>query len=417
MRGWLPRRAALGGLALALLAPAACSDDEPGAGEARLEVDGVAIVERDGERDTVEGGTDLDPGDRVEITEGVGRLLLAEGVRMEMREGLGDADNSVLVMGERPVLEAGDLLVAAPERSGIEAAGTAVDIAAGAARVSRQLGVGVAAYDGLVHIDSAGQEREVPALREMQVPALGRPPRAPRPLTYDAEDPWDRRILGDAIALGERLEGLATNYTQNLSPGEGRTVGFFKLVLPGLEDETELDALLEPDRPTGETLIGAAIADLGRQGSFPARWSSVFGFRDQGAEWGLVALDQDVSGSPLLGTIEQAIASSPLGFVEGELASAPPGGPVSPPTQPPGSTPTTSPGSPTTSPTSPPRSSPTTTSPPPPSAPGPLDPLVPPDPSQPEEPAPLAPEVQPVVEPVTDLVGGIVDGLLGPSNP
>jgi hypothetical protein len=409
----LAARLLCGGLAVALLAPAGCSDDEPGEGEARLEVDGEAIVERDGERETVDDDADLGPGDRVEITEGVGRLRLADGVRMELRSGLDDADNSVLLMDRVPVLEAGDLLVAAPEQIAVEAAGTTVDVGAGAARVSRRLGVGVAAYDATVHLDSAGQEREVPALREMQVPALGRPPRAPRPLDYDERDPWDRRILGDAIDLGKRLEAMADGYTQNLDPDEGRTPTFFRFVLPGLADDTELDQLLEPDRPTGETLIGAAITDLGRDDSFPTRWSEVFGFRDQGAEWGLVALDQEVGSTPLVDTIEQAIGSSPLGVVGDLVSVAPgdPGGPSSPasPSSPTGSsgptttrsgepTPTTAPPPPTTSPT------PTT---PPPTTP-PVDPGD--SPLVPE----LEPEPPPEEDPVTDLVGGIVDEVLGP---
>ena len=390
MMSSLGRRAALGVLAMALLAPAGCSDDGPGAGEARLEVDGLAVVERDGDRKVIDDGTDLRPGDRVEVTEGVGRLVLRDGVRMEMRAGLDGADHSALLMGEIPVLEAGDLLVAAPERTAVEAAGTTVGIVGGAARMSRQLGVGVAAYDATIQLDSAGQEREVPALREMQVPALGRPPRAPRPLTYDPTDPWDLRLLGDAIALGERLEDLAGSYTRNLTPGQGRTPGFFRAVLPGLADEPDLDDLLEPDRPAGETLVGAAISDLGGRGTFPARWSSVFGFRDEGAEWGLVALDQAVTSTPLMGSIEQAIGSSPLGFASQVAA---------PPDEPP-DVPTTT----TTAPPPPPDEPPTVDEPP--DEPDPLDPV-----------EPLAPEVEPVVEPVTDLVVDIIDGLLGPPVP
>src|SRR5690606_7698895 len=131
--------------------------------------------------------------------------------------------------------------------------------------------------------------------------------------SYDADDPWDRRYLAAAVEVGETLQSLAQGYTNNLNPGEGRTPGFFRLVLPGLDDEPEFSGdLIDGERPPGETLIGAAITDLGRRGSFVQRWSSVFTFRDQGALWGLVALDQDVSGTPLLGTVQEAIADSPL---------------------------------------------------------------------------------------------------------
>jgi hypothetical protein len=397
------RRLLVAVVAVAALAPAGCSDDGPGKGEARLEVDGRAIVERrDGEQDEVRGGTDLHEGDRVELTEGVGRMVLHGGTRMELRAGLGDAADSMVVMGSTPELEAGDLLVSAPDEIEVVAAGTSLRIEEGAARVSRALGVGVGAYDADVHLDSAGQEREVPGLREMQVPALGRPPHDPRPLTYEAEDPWDRRFLGEAMELGARLEAIADAYTTNLNPGEGRTPGFFRLVLPGLEDEPSLDELVRKvERPPGETLVGAAITELGRRGVFADRWTSVFDFRDQGAAWGLVALDQEVSGTPLLGTIEEAIGSSPLVFVGTDVAL----GPTSPTTVPPGSPGATgSPGSPTTT----PPSSPTTTVPTSPTT-TPTTPTVPQDPITPT----LEPVLDPVVEPVTDLVNGLVGGLLG----
>jgi hypothetical protein len=395
----IPRRLLAAGLAVAALVPTACSDGGPGEGEARLEVDGRAIVERHGgDKDVVDDATDLHKGDRVEITEGVARMELRRGTRMELRAGLGDAANSQLVMGTTPELEAGELLVEAPDASRVSAAGSTLAIEEGSARVTRALGVGVAVYDAVVEIDSAGVERSVPALRQMQVPALGRPPLKPRPLVYDAADPWDRRFLGSAMALGDRLTAMARGYTDNLAPGEGRTPGFFRLVLPGLDDETDFGADLDDvERAPGETLVGAAISDLGRRGSFRDRWASVFGFHDEGAAWGLVALDQAVEGDPLLGTVEQALSASPLGFAASPVATvtapavtAPGSGPPSPGSS--GPTPTT----PTTAPTSPSTA--------PPSQP-PALPLLP-------EPPPT-PVLESVVDPVTEVVTGLLGGLLG----
>lgn len=397
-------RALVGALALAVLASSGCSDDGPGEGEARLEVEGLAIVERsDGEREEIDGGTDLGPGDRVEVTDGVARMALREGTRYELRAGAEDDADSMVRMGAVPVLEAGDLLVAAPESSTIEAAGTTVVIEGGAAQVSRSLGMAVAAYDAVVRLDSAGQERTVPALRSMSIPALGRPPQAPRPVAYDDEDPWDRRFLGDAIDLGDRLTDLATGYTNNLRPGEGRTPGFFRIVLPGLDDEPAFGPqLIDLERPPGETLVGAAITELGREGEFVDRWESVFDFRDQGAHWGLVTLDQEVSGSPLLGTIEEAISSSPLAFVE-------PDAPVPPPTPTP-SGPSPSPTTTAPSTTSPPSAPPPTTGPPPTTAPPRPSPL------EPIEPV-LEPVLPPVIDPVSGVVSDLVNGLIGLLDP
>ncbi|MGK2949976.1 MAG: hypothetical protein ACSLFP_15495, partial [Acidimicrobiales bacterium] len=158
-------------VALALLAPAACSDDGPGPGEARLELDGEAVVERaDGDREVVTDSQDLGDGDRVSMVEGQGELLLAGGSRLELRAGLGDAAPTVVVVGDVPVLEAGELLVAAPDEVVVEADGTEVTVAGGAARLQRDFGMAVAAYDSSVTLDSAGVERAVPALRQMTVP-------------------------------------------------------------------------------------------------------------------------------------------------------------------------------------------------------------------------------------------------------
>jgi hypothetical protein len=406
------RRAWVAALVLAVLVPAGCSDDGPGEGEARLEVDGEAVVERaDGTQERVEDDdTDLGPGDRVELVDGVGSLALADGVRFELRSGLdgGDTAPSRVEMAEVPVLEAGDLLVSAPEDTAVEAAGTVIQVSGGSAKVSRDLGAGVAVYDAQVVLDSAGQEVVVPALRQVQVPSLGRA-QPERPFRYEPADPWDRRFLGDAIELGDRITELASAYTSTLQPGEGRTPGFFRLVLPGLEDEPVLDELMrkDPDRAPGDRLIGAAITDLGDEGDFADRWESVFGFRDEGAHWGLVALDQAVERTPLMGAITEAANASPLAFAEpGDGGTTPTttggAGTDAPADPPPGSSggsggPGGGSGSPTTSPPPPPPPPPTTTPPPP--------------------ETPLDPVLDPVVEPVTEIVGGVIDGLLGLLEP
>ena len=137
--------------------------------------------------------------------------------------------------------------------------GSTVRVSAGSARANRGSGLEVAAYDANVHLDSAGQEREVRALREMQVPALGHPPETARPIEYRGSDPWDRRFLGDAIDLGTRLQALSEGYTQNLPATTPKTPAFLRSILPGLVDEVGLTSnLVETGRPLGETVIGAA---------------------------------------------------------------------------------------------------------------------------------------------------------------
>ena len=217
-------------------------------------------------------------------------------------------------------LLAGDLLVTATAGTDVDAAGNRVHLdnaveGQSAARSSRSLAVGATVYRGAATFDSAGQTRVIPALRTLEVSALGRPPSSAIPLKIDETqtDPWDRRFLGEAIDLGHTLANYSTVYTNTLG-GNGATVGVYASVLPGLDDEREFTNLLLSESPpdSGEKFIGAAIASLSRKGTFADRWRATFSFRSAGASWGLVALDQGVARDPLLSAVENAAQSHPV---------------------------------------------------------------------------------------------------------
>jgi hypothetical protein len=397
--------AAVAALGVAVLA-GAFSGSNDGATVARLEVQGAAHVERaGGGRHVVTDRADLRAGDRVRVTDGTAHLRLDDGVAVELRAGAAGLEDSVVLLAEPPSLERGGALVTSGSAAGrVESAGTEVEVS-GAAKVTRALGVGVAVYDGLASVDSAGQERAIPALRQLLVPALGRPPRTPLPLEYDAADPWDRRYLAGAMEVGEQLEAMARGYTSNLAPGQGTTAAFYAALLPGLGSETGYgQSLIDQARPPGETLVGAAIADLGVRGSFVERWEATFGFRDQGAAWGLVALDQGVNRAPLLSAVELAVQGSPLEFAA-PTTPVEPAAPAAPATPPPTTPPATEP-PPTTAPpdTQPPEPTPVPPPPPPPNL---IDSL-------------LEPVVDPVgevldtTEETTDVVLDLIGGLLSP---
>jgi hypothetical protein len=368
---------------------AACHDSGPKAGEARLGVDGRAtLLRQGGKREVVTKRTDVHSGDQVTMTKGTGVLTLKGGATIELRSPLNGASASQVVMGPRPVVKAGDVLVTAPDGLSLSASETSLRVTGGSAKVETSVALDVGGYDGDVRLDSGGQRRTIPALREMKVPAVGLPPEAPHPFDYDAADPWDRRFLSDAIELGQRLQAFADGYTSNLSKGEGRTIAFYQDVLPALKDEGAFTAdLLDARRATGETLIGAAIAELGRRGTFLERWRSVFAFRDEHADWGLVALDQGVDRTPLLRAVSDAVQDSPLaiGPPPTRRESPTPGAIIPGTTEPKGSS------GPTTSTTKPP-TTPTTQ---PPSEDGGNGLL------------------NPVLDPVTSLLSGVLKALLG----
>lgn len=344
-------------IVVVLLVLAGCRGSSgPGADEARLRVDGAATVTTpDGDTEVVtDDDADVPFGSQVVVDAGTATLELAGGAMYELRAG--DTPTKIEV-GLPVVLLEGDLLVAEgfPAPVSID---TATVTANGAVKVIAEERV-AAAYAGRARISGVGSVEAVRGLREIVLS----PSATAEPFSYDGADAWDRRFLGEAMAFGERLEALGRGYTANLTAGGGRTESFFEAVIPALADEREFAAdLLDPDRAPGETLIGAAIAVQGRDGTFRERWDEIFTFRDAGAAWGLVALDQGVSSAPLLETIELAIDDSPL--------VGDPSRPTTTTTRPdrPTSTTTSSPGQTTTSTTT------TTTTTVPPG--GPLDPVL-----------------------------------------
>ncbi|HEX4903737.1 MAG TPA: hypothetical protein VFV42_13045 [Acidimicrobiales bacterium] len=351
-------------------------DDAPGPAQGRIEVvaGAVRVTDAAGATRRVTDAETVDFGDVVEVVDGTARLELADGSTYELRHR--DGVGSTATVGSPPELTAGDALVL----DGFPAAvrvGTATLRAQGALRVDAASATAVA-YGGRVGVAGVGDVAELPMLRRLVLV----PGASPEPAAFDGADEWDRRFLGEAIAFGQRLEALARGYTNDLPPGGGRSVEFFAGVLPALEDEREFNAdLLDPGRAPGETLVGAAIAVQGRRGTFRDRWSEVFAFRAAGAAWGLVALDQGVSSAPLLETIELAIGAPTRAGAD----------------TPPSTTTTTTPGTAATTTTS---TSTTSTTAPPPGAPPAPDP-------------PAGGLLGPVVDPVGDLLGGLLDQLLG----
>jgi hypothetical protein len=386
---------------------AVVSDEDvlPAAG-ARVQLEGIGAVQRtDGTSGPLRDGAVLGPGDEVEMEEGTAVLELAGGGTVEVRSGVGDVDDTRLEVGSPLRLLAGDALLQGPAGVALEAAGTLVtlrDPAGTAARIRRELAVTTATYRGDVDIDSAGQERSVPAYRQLAVASVGRLAAEPDPLEVDGSDQWDQRFLGSAIALTSSLEPLARAFT---AQGLPRTSAEdFAAVLPVLADEGGFtDALLDDLRPDGDTLVGAAIAALAPAGDFDERWSEVFAFRDDGAEWGLVALDQGVDEGPVVGEVEAALDRSVV--PPSVDVAAPPTTPTTAATTTPTSAVTTTPGttpgtSPTTTPTTAPPVAPPTT---PPTV---LPPLPPLDPV----PDPGGGLLDGLLEPVGDLLGGLLGG-------
>jgi hypothetical protein len=409
------RFGALGAVVTALVAFGSglvgCTSRALGPGEARLTISsGRAEVAVTGENwHSAHSDQHLHRNDRVRVLQGLTEVHFSADRTVELRPG---AEVQVL---PQPALLKGDVLVTAKGTQLTVAAGSAdARVSDGAAHVSRALGVTAASYVGEVAVTSAGRDLVVPALRQAGVPGPGLLPANPTPLDYRADNPWDRRYLGDAIDLGDELQARSQGFTAQLAPDEGHTAGFYRQLLPALESQSGFtQALLGPDMAPGETLVGAAIAVQGRGGDFLDRWRSVFAFHSQGARWGLVALDQHVTRAPLLSEVDNALGRRSVGttIAAGAPGATPPALLAPPPTEPSGGSPsggtgggsggggTGGGGGGTGPPTTPPQNPPI------------LPPILPP--SSPSTTVPPGSPVGGLIQGVGNVVGGLLGGLLG----
>ncbi len=308
----------LAGVAVAFLLGVACGggDNENEAGQ--LTVSGRAEVGAPGEDITEIRGTDtVEFGQRVSVREGTAAIALTGSGHRQVE--LRAASNVELAKAAnsrppevKPMVLGGDVLATTGEAELGLTAGAVGVLVRGAAKVSMTAqSVVVSSYTGSAEVTAAGQTITVPALRQVVVPAAG-PVATPTPVAYHADDAWDMRYLGDAIALGNELDARSQGFSAQVGTTDGRTPDFYRRLLDRLAAEPSFtDESLAVDRLPGETLVGAAIAVEGTMGSFEERWAKVFAFRDQGASWGLVALDQGVTRAPLVAVVDEGIGKGP----------------------------------------------------------------------------------------------------------
>jgi hypothetical protein len=282
----------------------------------------ATLILADGTRTTVSGTVALHNGDVVEAVDDTITLDLPDGSTAEGRPAFKQSAATRLKVAAPLELLAGDLLVVAPRGTDVEAGGNRVHVErntgdASAVRLSRGLAMDAGVYRGSAALDSAGQKRSLPALHAIEVSALGRPPTDDSLLPVSDDDPWDRRFLGEAIELGHTLDTYSVGYSNTLG-AQHANAALFRSVVPSVAKEPALtpDLLASNPASAGETLVAIAIAGLGRQSDFASRFHSIFVFRQQKANWGVVALDQGVARDPLLTDMQQALNASNFEFAQ-----------------------------------------------------------------------------------------------------
>lgn len=295
-------------VAIVLLAStlASCSRGRSAPAAYTLTVDGTATVSTG--RTLATGAHQLKVGDTVTVTSGRATLTLPRRGSLELRAG---KSNSVVRVAEAPTLVDGDGLL----ESGSLRSGAATFTVPGAARIRRSSGVTIGVYRGDATIDALGSRLVTPALRQAAVSDTGALPRQPVPLVYDRlrPDPWDVRELGDAIDLGTQLDRRARALTVEVSPPV-TTAAVVATIVPQLRSAPGFaDVLIDGTRSVGETVVGASIT-LAAPGDFVRRWNDSFTFRQQGADWGLVALDQRASRAAVIGVLDSALERAPARF-------------------------------------------------------------------------------------------------------
>lgn len=380
-------------------APGPSTPDE----QATLVLDGTAEIDgSDGPRRVDSGDHGLVAGERVEMLSGEAVMRLPGQGALELRAG--PDGGSHVEVGAIPIVEDGDVLaLAAEEELVVDAGGARLSLIDGAARISRSTGATFVVYGGRANVLSGGRTLEggLPPLRQVVVTDTGMLPLSVSPLRFgEPPDPWDRRFLGEAIEVEATLERSSTGFSSSLREDFVPDVFFYQAVLPGLLRQTAFDQALlnEQERPVGETLVGAAVALVGRRGDFATRWDEVFDLRTDGAGWGVVAADQDAPRAALLAALDGAVARSPLLFSppSTEEVFQPRPLPVRRPLAP-----------------LPPLAPPVVR----PIPPGPASPTRPPPPPSPTSgPAPTDDDdglLEPVVDPLAELLDGVLDGLGG----
>src|SRR5579885_3235681 len=182
----------------------ACGRGRP-SGEGTLKSSGTVSVGRL----AVPAGSSLHlrGGDVVDVEDGAAVVDLPSGAQLELRKG------SVVRFAGGPSLQAGDLLAdGGRDPVGVTTIFGNVSVP-GIARLSQQLALTVAVYQGQAHIDSS-RSFSWPALEQATIASVNLAAE-PVPFDLDPADSWDQQFLGSAIELTTELDSQSRYVTAN----------------------------------------------------------------------------------------------------------------------------------------------------------------------------------------------------------
>jgi len=254
-------------------------------GTARL-VPGDAAVTVHRGSPTAAADAPLRPGDALTVDFGVAVVQTSAGT-ISARPG-----TTIEFDGTSPRITRGDALVEGQDLSvGAPAAQIVVD---GIARVRQQLSLEVGVYEGEAAVKTQTASHTVPALRRAVIAgtagsALG----TTLPLSLDATDSWDRRLMGDALELDAALTSRSRGLTNQIAsaPAEVR-----EWILATASSKWHEVSPLSDDEPVGELVVAAEIAKAAH-----LKVDAVIdqmAQRAEGASWGVIAISHGVRTMP-----------------------------------------------------------------------------------------------------------------------
>jgi hypothetical protein len=303
---------------VALLAAGCSSGGGLKAGDAATFVEGfVGDVAVDGQ-DWKAGadGESIPDGARVRATDHEVRLALRDGVARL-------APGAAATVTEQAVqLERGDLLL--DSNGALQAKlGDTIISTGGMVRLSSGMAAHVAVYEGSATVSRPAQQRDVPALRQLDLTAFRLAP-AGEPLRYHAADPWDQELLAEAIAFDGEVARLARGMEIEFGTRPQPPAFYREFAGPRAVPVLSRTAPVSRGRafgPPSDVLLTMFFAQTVVAGRLTDTIRKVAHLRAAGARWGLIAVEFDVASDALVAAVD-GLDSERLALAERAPASA-----------------------------------------------------------------------------------------------
>jgi hypothetical protein len=243
---------------------------------------------------------------------------------------LAPSSELVIAAVDRSELADGRALFHAPDGMTVSSGPAEIEGVGDYFRVDRYIGaLRLGVYSGTATIE--GWDGRVRSLQEVGVSA-GIVPEPPRFLDLDSRDRWDRRLLGDAIDLGDELGDIARGLASQLPPGTD-VVPLERVLpkrFPARSAQPELRSF-----PVADGLVAAMVAIQAARADDRSPLQvlrDVLHLRELGAEWSIVVARWHLLRSGVLAALSRitdvvaGILVPAVGSVGSPSSSPAPGG-------------------------------------------------------------------------------------------